>query len=86
MVGLRGHGFDTRDDPHLLHLFQLGSAILMVAAFDLELRLSFVIEALEAPLCPQSLDCRGSIGSQIATGQPGEPPTFVPCLVPRCPR
>jgi len=23
MVGLRGHGFDTRDDPHLLRLFQL---------------------------------------------------------------
>lgn len=32
MVGLRGHGLDTLDDPHLLPFFQLGSAILMVSA------------------------------------------------------
>jgi hypothetical protein len=75
MVGLRGHGLDTRDDPHLLRLFQLGSAILIVTACHSELRLCFVIEALEAPLCPQSLDCHGSIGSQITTDQPREPPT-----------
>ena len=34
MVGLRGHGFDTRDDPHLLRLLQLFGAVSSHVADD----------------------------------------------------
>lgn len=66
MVGLRGHGLDTRDDPHLLRLFQLGSAILMVAACHSELRLCFVIEALEH----RSVHNRSTATAQSAVKSP----------------